>query len=70
MLDAQMCQHSTDLGRLAAIHPAAGFGCVEAVTAAIQVRLRSAAGHVAFEHLQQRPERRRRAFFFDQGNAE
>ena len=34
-----------DLGRLAMIHPAAGFGCVKVMTAAIRVG--SAAGHVA-----------------------
>jgi hypothetical protein len=54
MLNAQMRQRATDLGQLAAIHLAAGFGCVKVMTAAIRIQTQRQA--ISAKHLQQRPE--------------
>jgi len=53
MLDAQMRQRTPDLGRLAAIHLAAGFGCVKVMTSAISIKAQRQA--VPGEHFQAAP---------------
>ena len=59
-----MRQCAPDLRRLAAIHLAAGFGRVKVMTAAIGIQAQRQA--IPTEHLQQRLERRIRAFFLGQ----